>query len=42
MSHVCICTCPDPRAFPTTAAQKASMPVRKMHNYPRDVGLKAE
>lgn len=27
ISHVCICTCPAPGAFPTMAAQKASMPV---------------
>lgn len=40
ISHVCICMCPAPRAFPTTAAQKASVPVWKMHNFPRNVGLR--
>lgn len=35
ISHVCIWT------FPTTAAQKASVPVREMRNYPRNVGLGA-
>lgn len=37
ISHVCIWRCSAPGAFPTTAAQKASMPVLKMHNYPRNV-----
>lgn len=39
ISQVCICPCPAPGAFPTTAAQKALVPVWKMHNYPRNVGL---
>lgn len=38
ISHVCICTCPAPGAFPATESSGATW---KMHNYPRNMGLKA-